>query len=335
MRLTICKMGLVLLLSLVFAPSTAAQIDRWGYWENGVSESWWFSTDEFTQLQADAAIAKWNQLGVELRATATNDWTGDYFRGGETHGSYLRWSKSGFVIVHVDKCQAKVMGLSYGSVGLSTGLPTLIEQFNNNPKSQGHAHNPGLPTTLFVPIKWRGDFLLIEEREMPNFGEYVAGLGKYNGFMELLYDEFYRKLTTASEKYSEHSEPQMPNGFEHHLKKPITTSIISVNSRQIRKSYSYKNPDGTGASYFEPVSLYTVTIDAGRDQALKPRMLLHVSHPREGDDVRILRVNKSTSTGVIIRNIVDGKEIFFDEESKQFEHSKIAKGWHLTTSPFH
>src|SRR5687767_6204282 len=94
------------LLAICFAvcavSSVQGQIDKWGYWQNGVSEAWWFPTAQFTTQQAEEAIARWKNIEDENHAANSNEWTGTYFSGSDVHGTYLRVApRSGFVMVHV------------------------------------------------------------------------------------------------------------------------------------------------------------------------------------------------------------------------------------------
>lgn len=314
-----------------FVPTATAQIDRWGYWENGVSEAWSFSPEQFSQKQADDAIAKWNQIGA---VSKTDEWSGDYFRGDDTHGTFLRWSKSGFVIVDVDKCAARVMGLSYGRVYPTEPLIRFNPEFENWPQTQ-HSHGSSKGVPSLVPVKWRGSSMLIAENEMAEFGDYVAGLGRF-GYGEAGYFlsvPFYNKLKEKN-SVEDKGPPQVPRGYDRFIKAPVAASITAVKSKAVRKTYSYENPDGTGGSYYEPVSLTTVTVDVGSDRGLKRGMFLYSVSPHEGDSVRLIRVGKLTSTGIIIRDMTDGKEMFFDANAdQQRPHSKVQTGWRLTTSP--
>ena len=335
MNLATFKINLfpALFLLLTASPATA-QIDRWGYWENGVSEPWWFSAEEFTQADADAAIARWNHIGEQLKNERSDEWSGHYFRGDSTHGTFLRWSKSGFVMVDVDKCQAKVIRLRYGKVESTPVRFVFASEYTNQPNSQ-HTPEWKRASLVFVPVKWGGAFMLIAEDEMAHFGDFVAGLGKYNytDYDYFFRSEFLSKGGDADTKGSE--EPQVPPAYQRFLKQPITASITSVKSRTVKKEYSYENPDGTGGSYLDPVSLTTVTIDAGSDHGLKRGMFLQVSN-REGDSVRLLKVEKLSSTGVIVRNLIDGEEKFFDDDRETLRpHSRIRAGWRLTTSHLH
>ena len=141
-RVSKTKVLVAICIVLGAASGVPAQIDKWGYWQNGVSEGWWFSPAQFTTQQADEAIARWKIIDDENLAAPLNEWTGTYFSGSEVHGIYLRMSaRSGFVIAHVDKCQAKVVGLAYGNVEFSPSLVKLFPQFHSASSTHGARHS--------------------------------------------------------------------------------------------------------------------------------------------------------------------------------------------------
>jgi hypothetical protein len=359
---TACAFFVSTLFVLLHATNAFAQLDQWGYWENGVSESWWFSSNEFDSADAVNAVERWKSIGAELKdAKGDAAWAGDFFLGSDTHGSYMRWSpQSGFIIAHVNKCEARITGLIYGSrVEVS---PTLVQFFPEFSKDSKHGHGKThdaaqthdgaqmLAPLRFVPVRWRGERLLVEESEMGDFGDYIAGLGKYNHWDFLYVDitEFYTKFggaVDANEKPSEASteakekadaSPIVPQGYGHFLKKPIETTIVGVGQKRVKQNYSYENPDGSGMSYTEPVSLTFVTVKAGANDGVKLGMMFRVVDPEGGEQVRIVRVGKAASTGVIVRNLdKGGREAFPDGESNEsVSYVKVAAGWRLTTSPF-
>src|SRR5688572_6497313 len=337
-----------LLLALCFAVCAAsggqAQIDTWGYWQNGVSEGWWFSPAQFTTQQADEAIARWKNIEDENHAGASNEWMGTYFCGSEVHGTYLRMSpRSGFVIAHVDKCQAKVVGLTYGSVEFSRSVVKLLPQFYSVISSHGSAHShTKTPTEMrFVSVKLNDAQLLVKEKEMASFGNYIAGLGSYN-FSDFHYSFSTEFLTSFGPEDTDHNDgmkdrPPMvvvPAEYAHYLKQPIEATIIRVGRVQMRKTYSYQNSDGTGTTHTAPVNLRTVVVNAGTAHGLKRGMFLNVVDPRQNERVRILSVSKTSSTGVIIRDLDENyQEIPFDHETGE-RYLKIVAGRKLTTSPF-
>ena len=333
---------------LVCAGSSAQpQIDKWGYWENGVSEAWWFSPAQFTTQQADEAIVRWKNIEQENHAGDSSGWTGTYFSGSEVHGTYLRLApRSGFVMAHIDKCQAKVVGLTYGTVEFSPSVVKLFPQFHASNNSHGVSHSDRkIPAEMrFVPVKLNGAQLLIKEEEMPALGNYVAGLGNYN------YSDFYYSFTTefltrfareesatqqsAPENESGHPLVIVPDEYSRYLKKPIDATITRVGRVEVRKSYSYENSDGTGGTHHDPVNLTTVDVSGGTAHGLKRGMYLYLIDPKQNERVRILRVGKTSSTGIIVRDLDEnGREVPFDYETRT-PYSKIIVGRKLTTSPF-
>jgi hypothetical protein len=344
----------LLCLSLVvaLADPVAAQLDQWGYWENGVTESWWLSSEDFTKEEAVAAVARWEKAGIEEQDAPGTEWQGVYFSGDETHGTYVRWSpRGGFIIAHVDKCQARVMGLVYGRVEASPTLVQFFPEFSKTaPGAHGHSHppTPRQAALRFVPVAWRGERLIVGEAEMNDFGDYAAGLGKYNyssDFFYLSYTAFLTQRvkakgsqsTTRTEEETDRAAaaPVVPPGYERFLKKPIEGAITAVGKRQVRDNYSYQNPDGSGAAYAR-ASLTFVTVNVGVASGLKAGMFLRVAEPAEGDQLRIIRAGKHFSTAILARDLDEaGVETFFDVGSEQpRRHSKVAAGWKLTTSPF-
>lgn len=326
------------------ASNVQAQIDKWGYWQNGVSEAWWFSPAQFTTQQADEAIARWKDIGDENHAAAPNEWIGTYFSGSEVHGTYLRMSpRGGFVIAHVDKCQAKVVGLTYGSVEFSPSVVKLIPQFHSVNTAHGASHSHAkMPREMrFVPAKVNAAQLLIEEKEMASFGNYIAGLGNYN-FSDFHYSfstEFLTRFGREDTDQTDEAKDRppvvvVPDEYARYLKQPIEATITRVGRVQVHKTYGYQNSDGTGATHTAPVNLTTVVVSAGTAQGLKRGMFLNVIDPRQNERVRILRVGRTSSTGVIVRDLDEnGQEVLFDHETEE-RYSKIVAGRKLTTSPF-
>jgi hypothetical protein len=342
-RGTWCAVVVVVTAMLACAPEASAQLDQWGFWENGVTEHWWLSSEDFKAEDATTAVARWEQIGAAKDARA---WAGDYFRGGETHGTYLRWSPSaGFVIAHVDKCAARVMGLVYGRV---EATPELVQFFPELDKQSAGAHgghhgggtqHAAAPRAVlrFVPVEWRGARLLIAEGEMGDFGDYVAGLGEYNGydaFFILEYNPFFsRSVEGAEEKKEEDgggAPPVVPPGYERFIKKPIEARITSVGRRDLKTDYTIEGEHTSQT--FTRASVTHVTINAGTEQGVKERIVFRVARPAEGDTVFILRAGPRTSTAIVVRDVDErGAETFYDSEIEK-RHSKVARGWRLTTS---
>lgn len=320
-------------------PEARAQLDGDRRWVNGVTESWWFA-DGFTDAEASAAAARWKAIGDELAGAKGAAWAGDYFRGGDTHGTYLRWSpRAGFVIAHVDKCQAMVMGLVHGRVEATPGLMRFFPELDKHP-ARGHgghgapAHREPRDVLDFVPVEWRGGRRLIAEEEMADFGDYVAGLGRYNqwvSFMFLDYVTFFSRM--GEDEAGGSPSPAVPHAYRRFLKKPVEARVTSVGRRVIRRDY---HVEGESTSMtFERASLTYVTIDAGSERGVKPGMILRVVRGGEEEDsLLVMRAGRRASTAAVVREVDErGAETFYShEESREKRRSKVSAGWRLTTS---
>lgn len=329
-------------------PEASAQLDADGRWVNGVTESWW-PDDGITGADASAAAARWKEIGDDLARAGVEGWAGDYFRGGDTHGTYMRWSpRAGFVIASVDKCRAAVMHLVYGRVEATPGLVRFFPEFE---KFSAHAHGGAgehrhAPTphalVRYVPVEWRGERLLVAEGEADNFGDYVAGLGEYNGRGALLLLEFAEFFTRADARPGEgaganarapNAPPVVPAGYEKFLKKPVEATVTAVGRRSLKRDYMVELP--YNSFQYNLGSFTRVTISAGTSQGIKDRTVFRVVEPDEGDTVIVMRAGENESEALIVRQVDErGRETFDDDESQGKKHSKVAVGWKLTTSPF-
>jgi hypothetical protein len=322
-------------------PEASARLDADRRWVNGVTESWWLA-DGFTDAEASAAAARWKAIGDELAGAKGAAWSGDYFRGGETHGTYMRWSpRAGFVIAHVDKCQAMVTGLVHGRVEATPGLVRFFPELDKHPaRGHGHgghgapAHREPRDVLNFVPVEWRGGRMFVAEEEMPDFGDYVAGLGGYNqwvSFMFLDYTVFFSRM--GEEAAGGPPSPAVPPAYRHFLKKPVEATVTSVGRRVLRRDY---HVEGENTSMtFERASLTYVTIDAGAERGVKPGMILRVV--RDGDEedsLLVLRAGRRASTAAVVREVDErGAETYYSNaESRERRRSKVSAGWRLTTS---
>ncbi|HEV3469229.1 MAG TPA: hypothetical protein VG148_07900 [Pyrinomonadaceae bacterium] len=328
------------------ARPAAAQVDKWGFWENGVSEAWWLSAKDFTEEDGAGVVARWNAAG---RAGASaNAWAGDYFRGGSTHGTYVRWSpEGGFVIAHVNKCAAQAVGVVYGRAEFTPSLVRFVPEFSrgaSRPHAHGDQHHAPPPAELrFVPVEWGGQRLLVPEDEMDDFGDFLAGLGRYNDwgvFLFLGYTEFLTQFSGpeggdgGGGPAVSASRPKVPAGYERFLKRPVEGAIIAVGRSRVVRDYSEGVPNGR--VMYGRARLTPVTVNVGTDHGAADGMMLRVSEPAEGDGVRIVRAGKRTSKGVVARSLdKDGRATFYDYQSGQERpHSPVKAGWSLTTSMF-
>ena len=327
---------------LACAPAARAQQDQWGFWQNGVTEAWWLDSNDFSLAEATGGVERWKAIGEERAAdnAATEIWAGDYFRGSDTHGTYLRWSpQAGFVIAHVNKCAAQVMGLVYGRVEATPTLVQFFPELDKHP-ARGHgghgAHQtpPGPRAVIrFVPVEWRGTRLLVAEDEMGDFGDYVAGLGSYNGWNDLFVDHtvFFSHSGAGSGEPDRGAPPSVPPGYEHFLKRPVEATLTSVGRRVFRSEYMIERESFSRG--FGRVSLTYVTLDAGAEQGVKDHMVFRTTRPDEDDTVVVVRAGRRSSTAVVVRPVDERGRENFDESEPEKLLPKVARGWKLTTSP--
>jgi hypothetical protein len=255
------------------AQSSSADLDSYARWVNGISEPWWFS-ESLPQEDIAAVQRQWTAIGNENQVSDNNLWTGDYFIGGDTHGSYLRWSRqNGFVLFHVDKCAARVMGFSFGKVISS---PSLIEFLQERAASELPKH--GHSTLRFLPVIWRNDKYLVPENAIEDFADYVAGLGEYNdpNFTLIEFQPFFSRsdresaavgLDVGRKKLSGFVEPIVPPEYERFIKRPVDARITAKG-----KSYIRHNAEN---EWWDDLVI-PVTIIGGSARGLKTNMSLRV-----------------------------------------------------------
>jgi len=316
--------------------TSPAQIEQWGYWQNGVSESWWFSNSEFTKAEADTAIARWDKIGA--RKVSEQEWRGDYFRGGDTHGTYLRWSEQeGFVLAHVDKCAAQVMQLSYGQVRISGDIIEFVPEFVKGTQRHGTMHHGAQSLTImqFVPARFRGLQHLISPKEIPDFADFAAGLGRYkagpNGVEWLDYN-FYYKINGGERPSSPTDLPIFPGNYRRFVRKPIQATVVSVGSRTLKKVSTFG-----GDPYYE--SNTVVRIDVGTADGVMRKMVFRVAGSVADDKLEVLRVQKHSSLGRVVRNVDDSRADVYYEWNRETDQQDVRRspaivpGWRLTTAP--
>jgi hypothetical protein len=110
--------------------------------------------------------------------------------------------------------------------------------------------------------------------------------------------------------------------------------VTSAGRRVLRREYTVGA--GNNSRTFERASVTRVTINAGTERGVTEGLVFRVLSPDEGDLLFVLRAGRRASTGVVVRD-VDGRgaETFYDHaESRERPHSRVARGWRLTTSNF-
>jgi hypothetical protein len=325
---------MILLCVSACAVVSAAQSDPYGRWENGISEAWWFDPADFPAESISEVQARWQSIGVENDGAKDGAWQGDYSSGGDTHGTYLRWSpQGGYVLMHVNKCEARVMGFSYGKTFASDALVELHTEFR---KSSSHSHGHGTaaaPVKIrFLPVTWRGARYLVSENEIADFGDYAAGLGKYNrglsAFMIIDATDFFYKIKTQA-NVEDRGLPVVPPGYERFVKKPIEAKLTSVGN-------GYRRIDRENEWWDNFV--IPVTISAGRANGVKRKMSLRLVG-LEGfggmdEIVEIKQVGLRSSSGVIVRHIRKNPCVEFKktDDCGEFVYRPLKVGLRLTTA---
>jgi hypothetical protein len=186
--------------------------------------------------------------------------------------------------------------------------------------------------------------MLIEEDAMEDFGDYLAGLGRYNGQPALVYDDytnFFSRFDAPdaadsgdSGDEAAHAPPVVPHGYERFLKKPVEATVTAVGRRSVKRDYTLESLNNL--MVYERASITHVTISAGTAQGVKDRMSFRVTEPDEGDTVIVMSAGENESEAVVVRDLDErGAETFQDyEKNREKKHSKVTAGWKLTTNPF-
>ena len=319
---------IILVLTVPFSgigQEAGAQLDSYGRWENGVSEAWWFD-DSLPKAEIEVLKAKWQAIEKES-ATLHDAFAGDYFEGGETHGTYFRWApKNGFVRIDVDKCAARVMGFSYGDALPDRPFLTLITKVSGSSRGSHSHHKPA--TDRFALVTWRSIPYLMAEREIRAFCEYVAGLEKFNtglrGHHDLWPFPFFTGRGTETGTADE--LPIVPAGYEQFVRRSIDASISAVGARTVRKF----RVDYGDAPHYE--SRIQVTIDAGRNQGVRLGMKFVVLDSTEDDELVITSVGMKQSTGVMVRFVEEDPQTHFSQWKDYDRYSPVKAGWKVSTS---
>ncbi len=333
----------LMMLMCVYTCSVAAagaQTDPYERWENGISEAWWFS-ETASRDEVAAVKTRWQLLGEEMSGATAGAWAGDYSVGGDTHGSYLRLApRGGFVLMKINKCAAHVEDFSYGKASVTaTRIQLIPERPFRPPDPKEHAHGRQHADHDFVPVTFRGDRLLIAESEMPDFGDYLAGLGKFNEHAFIYgadFSPFFHQMREGERATGAADTPVavvVPPGYERFLKRPITGRIVSVGERRVRSDYEYDFPSG-GSEWYDVAAVTRVMVNVGTTHGAKVGLQLKVVDSDE--TVKLTRVGKTSSTGIIIRVLDENRrETYYDHDAEREQtYPPVAAGWELTTTPF-
>ncbi|HEX8459492.1 MAG TPA: hypothetical protein VF656_19525 [Pyrinomonadaceae bacterium] len=323
--------SLWLLVNLV--PAQAQEFDQYGRWINGFTEPWTIESDDYSREEIETAIKRW----LRMNDGADAEWPGRYGTGGETHGTYLRWSpEAGYVMLSISTCEARVLSVDYGKVEASPGLVRFISERaapKTSPAGSKHSHTRGRsPINTYLTIKWRGSRYLVPETGLAEFCDRAAGLGQYNNGLaehaeDLSYSGFFGKSYKERAQVSEET-PIVPEGFERFVKSPVEASVAAVGAKRIKR---LTLEDGS----FIYDAVRTLYLDAGSLHGIKRGMTLRVVESDADAEVKITRVGKRSSDGILVRRLDDNlNEAYKDWETEEIkEYPEARVGWRLTTSP--
>ncbi len=239
-------------------------------WYNGFTEAW-FQFYGIPEIEVRKSIEHWEQIGRGPKKP-TNPGGGIYASGGDTHGSYVRWSaENGFVWLDVNKCEGGPMRILRGRVELVSEGVVFIPEVTLG-SSNGHAaHGQNTPKSeriSLVAVDWMGATYLVEKEHLADFADYSAGLGDYNGHYTLMFDNPYLAMNIDEGGASNfpYKPPAYPKGFERFHKTPIRGAIVSI-----RKARRQVDPNSD--SYDQLIT--TVKIKLENTTNLKPTLKLH------------------------------------------------------------
>lgn len=296
-------------------------------WYNNFTEHWFYFSD-ISETDVRNSIIHWEQIAKDFN-NPSNDWSGTYGDGGETHGDYLRWSKeNGFVWLKVNKCQGGPMQIIRGKVAVDSSKLILYPEINLGRNHHGNhkSHNKQPDKYDFLLVKWGNSSYLISPKNISSFADYTAGLGEYNNPFqwELGYGFLYRFDKENSENTGE--LPIFPKGYEKFVKKPIKTEINNIG-----KGYRQHVKDSNDSDKF----IIPIKLNVGKNQGVYRNLsLLFVGEePSLFEEIRIKQVFQNFSVAHITRTIPKKncqKTEFTDCEG--IEYTQLKVGMKLSTT---
>lgn len=215
-----------------FAQKDAPTVDAVKYfdenkrWYNDFTEHW-FNFFDIPEDEVRSAIIHWEQIGEDLK-NSINRAEGTYGNGGDTRGTYLRWSeKSGFVWLDVNKCNGGPMKITRGTVAVTTSSVRFLPEKTVAASFEQKDRQSNQMKAEFLFVKWREADFLIGSGNITDFADYTAGLNaSTSGFLEG--GSWY--FSKVRQKYigSVNELPVFPVGYEKYVKKPFRATIVSI-----------------------------------------------------------------------------------------------------------
>jgi hypothetical protein len=328
--------ALGLMTSIAVMAQATVQMDQYGRWVNGVSEPWYFP-ESISKEVIGSIQKKWSADQEETNARDGNEWEGTYFTGGDTHGSYLRWSqRGGFVLMDVDKCAATVMGFSYGKVISSPNLIQILPEKAVTPSAR---HSHGMQAAIrFLPVSWQGKKYLVSEDKISEFCDYVAGLGKYNDWagnyieLEAFFSKLDKEVIGSVDALSKPARivkdsfdaPIVPPGYERFIRKPIVVTVIALG-----RSYRKHDPENEWWDHL----ITPLTMDVGQAR-VRRQMKFRLANSDE--TIQVTKVSAHISRGIIVRSVRKQPCVRFSDtdDCTETDYPPIEIGLKASTSPF-
>jgi hypothetical protein len=295
-------------------------------WPNGVTESWFFS-ESISVADIEVAQQKWEEF-AKLSNRDKNEWTGTYFTGSDTHGSYLRIAANDeFVLFNVNKCMATVMSLAYGRVKASPTLVNLAPTGQSGNAGHGHGTHTMSPTD-YVPVLWDGLYSLVPRNNMKDFFDYTSGFGQYNQnyYPDEVVFFFSKADKRAAPVKATWIAPKVPREYEEMIKTPLEARITRVG-----KSYRQADPEDPEGPWDNKVT--PVTLKLSRAAAL-PKMNLFVVN--RDVLIEITEASGLLAKGVIMRPTRKLPCVKFDEtdDCSDWPAPPIRIGWRALSSRY-
>ena len=319
----------IILTGLLVAAQTPQQdmerLDQYGNWIHGEGEPWSMDSKKYTSEQAKVFRKRWADLEKATKET-TDEWAGEYsVPGAELSVVSLRWtSESGFAFLYVNTCMAKVMILSYGGVYADSAEVMLLPEISLPSRDKRDEYFLEMLSPKYIPVKWDGLHYLIAEGDLKNFFDRFAGRVVYREDAEPKSIRLFRK--SGDEGQHESLDNMIvPYGYDKYIRKPIQASITKVGKEKITHGTEEFDAD-------EQFVETTVVINAGSAKGVKVGMEFGNLSSENDDSVKVKRVFKDYSTGVITRPLCGDKKTEEEDEScENLRKNKIKAGWKLTT----
>jgi hypothetical protein len=291
-----------------------AQLNEEGKWKSSLYyEPVHLTYMSYSEGDFTNALAKLEVIESENN-NSTDEWSGDYSaQSGEVNVIILRWSpRAGFVHLNFYTCLPELRDLNYGTV---TAKRDYILMSTQNSKQRGQS-------AKYLPVKWGERHYLVPDSEVAKFYKFVAGYGwKKN---EDIFFDFLLK-TDDSEKPI-FGMPVFPRGYERFVRKPIEATITEVLDREIKTEQSYN-----GSPVYESHTF--VKLNVGSANGVRRGMILNVVGSEANEEVKLVRVGKHSSMGVLVRSLDENKqETFKNYRTNEIKpHLKVNIGWKLST----